>query len=345
MANPYVFIVGCPRSGTTLLQRMVNAHPQIAVILETKWIPRLFEERKGLTSEGLVTPELIPHLLSQRDFDRLHIDRKQLETLLGADRTATYANFVSRIFDLYGQRRGKLLVGDKTPGYVRQLDTLHALWPRVRFVHLLRDGRDVYLSTAEWPKGQQKRPAVFAAWKDDAVSTAALWWESNVRLGRAVGNSLGPKLYCEIHYESLVRNPVEECMRLCAFLGLPYDDAMPRFHEGRTSTKPGLSAKHAWLPVIPGLRDWRSQMTVEDAERFEAAAGDLLDELGYPRAVLHPRAEAHEYASRIRDQLAQDAKWIRAFSRPDAERLEPASSMGDSRVKQQGAGGSLEGRA
>jgi hypothetical protein len=45
--NPYVFIVGCPRSGTTLLQRIVGAHPDIAIVFETHWIPRWFEERRG----------------------------------------------------------------------------------------------------------------------------------------------------------------------------------------------------------------------------------------------------------------------------------------------------------
>jgi len=345
MTNPYVFIVGCPRSGTTLLQRMINAHPQIAIIFETKWIPRLFEERKGLTREGLITPELIPHLLAQRDFDRLHIDRKQLEKLLEADSQATYANFVSHIFDLYGERRGKSLVGDKTPGYVRRMNTLHTLWPRARFVHLVRDGRDVFLSTTDWPKGQAKRPAVFAAWKDDAATTAAFWWELNVRLGRAVGNLLGPELYYEVRYESLVRNPVEECIALCAFLGLPYDEAMPRFHEGRTKSKPSLSAKRAWLPITPGLRDWRSQMPAEDVERFEAAAGELLDELRYPRAVPHLRPETHQRASRIRELLALDPKWVRAVPRSDRERVESASRMRDARVEDQHTRGSWEERA
>src|SRR5262249_27511497 len=80
--------------------------------------------------------------------------------------------------------------------------------------------------------------------------------------------------------------------RLCAFLGVPFDERMLRFHEGRTVTAPGLSAKEAWLPITPGLRDWRTQMTAGDLERFEAAAAPLLDELRYPRAVPHPPAEA-----------------------------------------------------
>jgi hypothetical protein len=54
--NPYVFIIGCPRSGTTLLQCIVDAHPAIAVAFETHCITRWFEERTGLTPEALVTP-------------------------------------------------------------------------------------------------------------------------------------------------------------------------------------------------------------------------------------------------------------------------------------------------
>ena len=309
MANPYVFIVGCPRSGTTLLLRIVDVHPQIAIMRESGWIARLFEPRKGLTPQGFATSQLMSVLLKEPKFTRLQVGSEQLDALLGTSEPVSYADFVARVFDLYGQRRGKALVGNKTPGFVRRLCTLHALWPAARFVHLIRDGRDVCLSMADWAKANQKPPGVFATWKDDSVSTTALWWDLNVRLGRRAGSSLGPELYYEIRYESLVRNPAEECARLCAFLGLPYDDAMLRFHEGRTKTDPALDAKRAWRPLTPGLRDWRSQMAAEDVERFEAAAGELLDELGYPRGAMRLRPEALEHASRIRDLLAQDPNW------------------------------------
>jgi hypothetical protein len=82
--------------------------------------------------------------------------------------------------------------------------------------------------------------------------------------------------------------PAEELAKLCAFLGLPFDEAMLGFHEGRTKTKPGLDAKRAWLPITAGFRDWRSEMTAEDVDRFEAA-GDLFDESGYERDFPSPR--------------------------------------------------------
>jgi hypothetical protein len=307
---PYVFIVGCPRSGTTLLQRIVNAHPHIAIIHETHWVTRWFEEGKGLTPEGFVTPAVIPSLLEYHRFHKLHIVREDLENLVRSDAPVSYSRFVTGIFELYRKRKGKRLVGDKTPGYVRSLPTLHSLWPSAKFVHLVRDGRDVYLSIMQWKMGgilQAERFAGrFAAWTEDPVTTAALYWKWHVQLGREAGHSLAPGLYYEIRYESLVAQPEDQCLRLCAFLGLPYDDRMLRFHEGRTRNEPGIGAKRAWLPITPGLRDWRSQMPAADVERFEAAAGDLLEELGYARAL--PRSEALIHASRVRDLFTHDLR-------------------------------------
>jgi len=298
--NPYVFIVGCPRSGTTLLQRLVNAHSQIAITPETHWIPRFFEGRKGLTSEGMVTPKLIALLLEQPRFTRLGVSREAFLAMIAGGRPPSYSSLVTAIFDLYGKAQGKVLVGDKTPGYVRRMHTLHGLWPEARFVHLIRDGRDVYLSTKHRPLHRPKT-GVFDTWAEEPGLTAAFWWELNVRAGRKAGSSLGPGLYYEMRYESLVARPREECEALCAFLGVRYDDAMLGFHETQKDKK-------ARRPVTPGLRDWRTQMRAEDLERFEAAAGELLDELQYERVARHPRPESLESASRIRDLLARDPR-------------------------------------
>jgi hypothetical protein len=317
--NPFVFIVGCPPSGTTLLQRVVNAHGLIAIMPEAPWIPRKFKKQNGLTPEGLVTVELIPKLLEHPKFGRLRIDRDRLLTLLNSSQSASYSSFVSRIFDFYGSARGKQLVGNKTPGFVRKIHTLHSLWPGARMVHLIRDGRDLCLSMIN-RRLHQVNLGPFCTWAQDPVTTAALWWELNVKRGRQAGRALGHGLYYEMRYESLVTRTADECAALCAFLGLPYDEAMIRFHEGRERVAPPSGTKHAWFPptggeskfrlrpITQGLRDWRSQMPHEDVERFEAAAGGLLDELGYPRAFPKPRPESLEIASRIRELFALDPR-------------------------------------
>jgi hypothetical protein len=315
MNNPYVFIVGCPRSGTTLLRRLVNAHPEIAITNESRWILECLEERSGLTPQGDVTQELISQLLEKLRFQYWDIGRERLVTLIRNGDPVSYSSFVTGIFDLFGAKKAKPLVGNKTPAFVRAIDTLHALWPEARFVHLIRDGRDVCLSVANWTKAHQAgKPRGFVTWAEDPISSIAFWWELHVRRGRQAGGSLEPGLYYEMGYESLVSHPREECASLCAFLGIRYDDAMLRFHEGRTINDPDLNAKRAWLPVTPRLRDWRSQMPAEDVERFEAAVGGLLEELGYARAVSQPRPELLESAARNRELLARHPKWIKLSS-------------------------------
>lgn len=304
--NPYFFVVGCPRSGTTLLRRMLDAHPRLAMMRrETHFIPRIYARRAGLTSEGEVTPAIVDELLADRHFARLGIDREALEQLLTREGPIPYASFVSRIFDMQGRARGTERVGDKTPGYVRHLRTLHALWPETRFVHVIRDGRDVCLSLLEWRKGP-RLAGRFSSWAEDPVSTTALWWEWHVRLGREDGGSLGPERYRELRYESLVSNPERECSAVCDFLGVPYDNAMLGFHRGREPGAPGRGAKGAWRPVTAGLRDWRAQMPAGDIERFEAAAGELLDELDYGRFLPTPSTAVATRAARLRERFTRE---------------------------------------
>jgi hypothetical protein len=303
--NPFVFLVGCPRSGTTLLHRLVDAHPEVALVHETLWIPKFYERRLGLTPEGNVTSALPSRLVEHRRFGQLGFGADELNGLLEANADTPYADFVTALFDRYGERRGKRLVGDKSPGYVRSIPTLHRLWPRARFVHLIRDGRDVCLSAVNWKKADR----VFrdhGTWPHEPVATAALWWERSVRLGREAGAALPEELYVEVRYEDVVADVEGECRRICSFLGLDFDDAMLRFHEGRTRATPGLSSKRKWLPPTVGLRDWRTEMAEEDVMRFEAAAGELLDELGYERGVSRRDSGLVAHTGSIRRRFIED---------------------------------------
>jgi Sulfotransferase family len=303
--DPYLFIVGCARSGTTLLHRIVDAHPQIAITPEMHWISRHFKSRNGL-----VTPALVSELTEHKRFAQFEISREEFEGLLGSGEAVPYPTFLNRVFDLYGKTKNKPLVGNHTTAYVRSILDLHALWPESKFVHIIRDGRDVCLSIMNWKKAD-RIVGRYASWEEDPVSTTAFWWERKVRKARADGVALGPGLYHETLYEDLVDDPERECKRLCEFLGVPYDDAMIRFAEGKTRTdlpNPRKTPKKAWLPITSGMRDWRTEMPVKDVERFEAAAGDLLEELGYPRAVPDPPQEKLEEATRLHHAFTQEVR-------------------------------------
>ncbi len=311
--NPYVFIVGCPRSGTTLLQRLLDCHPQVAITPETHWIPRWFHdhEGKGITPDGRVSKKLLRKLSGNSRFAELGVVPRREHFRVKGEGRVSYARFVSSLFDLYGEQQGKPLVGDKTPGYAREVSTLHALWPAAKFVHLIRDGRDVALSILAWERARSWKPgegaARFRTWAEDPLLTAALWWEWHVRLACQAGGSLGPALYHEVRYEALVHRPADECQALWDFLGVPPDEALVREYEGRARGNSGQADKHPWRPITHGLRDWQSQMHHPEVERFEAAAGGLIEELGYRRAFPRARAAVREPAARARDSFVQDA--------------------------------------
>ncbi|HHN78313.1 MAG TPA: hypothetical protein ENK11_06540 [Phycisphaerales bacterium] len=280
---PLVFVVGCPRSGTTMLERMLDAHRDIAMAHETHWVTKHTKRGRDLTSRGHLRPETLDALYADHRFARMAPPREQIEEMM-ARRPLKYRRFVRTVYDHYRRSRGKAYAGDKsTGGYIRDLGRLHRVCPDSKIVHLVRDGRDVCLSMLNWPKSA-RAAGRYAMFKDDPVATVACWWQWHVRAAMRQGRPLGEDLYTEVRYERLVREPERECAALCAFLGLEPDDAMARFHAGRS--KPGgRSANAAWLPPTPGLRNWRIQMTDEQIEMFEAIAGETLESLGYARCM------------------------------------------------------------
>ncbi len=299
--RPHVFIVGCARSGTTLLQRLVDAHPMLAVTPSMHWVRDLFRAHGLKKPDDPVPPALVAALLDHPRFSRLRLDPDMVLELAGPG--TTHADLLSGLFGLYGEAAGKPLVGNKTAPFVRRIPELHRLWPEARFVHIVRDGRDVALSMLEW-ESAPGATGRYSSWGDDPVSTTALWWRRKVLLGREGGDKVGQDLYREVRYEDLVADTAGECEQLCAFLGLLYDDAMLRFDQRESD--PDLERAHPTMPVTRGLRDWRGQMPGESVERFEAAAGDLLEELGYPLVATPSRAAA-ERAARMRESFSAEA--------------------------------------
>jgi len=292
--NPYLFVVGCPRSGTTLLQRMLDANPLLAVSNDPHFIP--FAPGVGAGHDPPVSPELVDWLLGYRTFARLGLDEP---TVRAAAATAgTYRQLVAALYDAFGRERGKVLAGEKTPRYVRYLPLLHALFPGARVVHIVRDGRDVALSTLDWAR-PDRGPGRFRLWREHPLAVCALSWRWHVTTGMHDGTRLGD-LYSEVRYEDIVAKPERTLRRLTARVGLPFADGMLAFHVGRQRHERGLSAKDAWLPPTPGLRDWRNQLAPADLELFEALAGDLLSQLGYERACDAISPQVASVASRYR---------------------------------------------
>lgn len=293
--DPYVFVVGSPRSGTTLLQRMLDAHPRLAVANDTHFIPKAIA---GITDHDVpLTHDLVERVLDYHRFHRLGVDADLARSLaVGAD---TYVGFISALYSAFATSRGKSMGGEKTPDYVRCIPLLAGLFSWARFVHIVRDGRDVALSALEWAN-EGKGPGRFELWATEPIAVCALWWRRQVQPGVDAGVALGPARYTEVLYESLVAQPGSELQAVSSFLSLDYSPRMESFNEGRQVDDGGvvLDAKKAWLPATPGLRDWRSSMSERDVALFEALAGDTLSLFGYERMFAKIPADIQETAHR-----------------------------------------------
>jgi Sulfotransferase family len=287
---PSPFVVGVPRSGTTLLRLMLDAHPEMAIPPETYFVTNLIEAADG----GAGADQLANVLVSHRRWSDLELDEGELRARLAAHGRPSGGDAIRTVFGLYAEKRGKARWGDKTPAYLTNIGEIGAALPEARFVHIIRDGRDVALSILAMP--ERDRPMRNP---DSAELVAARWRK---RIGRARDQARGLPHYMELHYEELVRDPEPSLRRVSEFVELEFVPEMLDYHRGARERLEEMNrdlASRDELPHQPAsgrlephalaseppskgrIAVWRERMDPADVAAFEAEAGELLTELGY----------------------------------------------------------------
>jgi hypothetical protein len=284
--TPFPFVVGMNRSGTTLLRMMLDAHPELTIPPETHFIPDLIDVEKR---EGPSANQFTEVITSQREWGDFGFDEETLRARLASISSLDSASAIRAFFELYAERQGKPRYGDKTPRYVSRMRAIQRTLPEARFVHVIRDGRDVALSVLD------------RTVKDLTVAAVAGRWQEKVSKARRDAPRL--RHYLEIRYEDLILEPEGTLRQICEFIEVPWDDAMLDYHEragerleemkrelpadgGKTKLsverRMATHAKTREPPDPNRVARWREQMSDEDRAEFEETAGELLDELGYP---------------------------------------------------------------
>ena len=303
MRTPPVFVVGCSRSGTTLLRLMLDAHPDLSIPPESHFLSRFAHaiDRYRVPGGGVDPDRLTGDILHTETFAAWGVpDGDVLARVRALPEPASFADVVDAVYLAYAEPRGAGRWGDKTPRYVLDIPLFDRMFPGSRFVHIVRDGRDVALSLRSVRFGP-----------DDTMS-AASFWARRVRAGRRAGGRLGAGRYVEVRYEALIADPERELRAICDVIDLPWDRAMLDYHRGVDGALPAdrrSQHRHEGRSPTAGLRDWRAQMPPAEVAAFEAVAGGLLDELGYergapaPAPALRARAVWHVASGRVRRRL------------------------------------------
>jgi hypothetical protein len=293
-----IFIVGCQRSGTTLLRNLLRSHPHLAFPEESYFIPAYYkgygDPRSAREARRLAATIL-----------RLYWVRHWGMPLRPEDFSdcRTFREVVCRLFETWARQQGKRRWGDKTPHYVAQIPVLLELFPAAKILHIIRDGRDVALS---WLKTRFDPLNLY---------TAASMWNTMVRAGRQAGAGLPQQTYMEVRYETLLAETQPTMREVCAFLDEPFHEAVlkptlgalvfPALQRGG----PALSTEI----VSSNTGGWKRQMGVPDRILFESVAGDLLEELGYET---EGRRRRISLAERTMWELHHRVLWVRCRLKP-----------------------------
>jgi hypothetical protein len=263
-----------------MLRALLDSHPELAVPPESYFVVPALEQRARYERPGgaLELDALLADVAAERSFPDWHLGPAALDQVR-ADAPATVPDALLALYRAYAGQQAKPRAGDKTPSHLLHVDLLASSFPTARFLHIVRDGRDVVPSILGMSFGP------------DRFAEGVLFWQRRVEQGRAQGARHGAARYREIRYEQLVADP-EAVLRteVCPFLGLDWSDEMLRYHERADEVIGGLRAtRHVQgvrRPPTQGVRDWRTALAPHDVALFEALAGDLLDDLGYERSTV-----------------------------------------------------------
>ena len=298
LPDPILLITGTARSGTTLLRNMVAAHPLVAIPEESHFIGEVWRELRlrGRPEDMALAWELVrrhPH------FTSWGADVSTCEAFLTEHPPQTYGDLARALFTALALSRGKPMSADKTTHHALLLPVLAEMFPTSRVIHVLRDPRAVAMSLALQP------------WIRDGIVGAAHTWREHVGRARAAASGLGGR-FLEVRYELLVEDPRRELDRICQWAALEYHPAMldvPQRTEVLTDSV-RRAPHHATARglVVPDPRRWREEMSADDVATVELIAGELMDEVGYPRVAGRPTFKALREIAAYR--LAGRCRWL-----------------------------------
>jgi hypothetical protein len=282
-------IVGAPRSGTTLLRFMLDAHPELAIPPETGFVvPCLKLRGRGEALRRKFVDTVVQFPPDAPGWADFQIPADEFRAKVAELEPFTVAAGLRAFYAMYAARCGKPRWGDKTPLYCLHLAAIERVLPEAHFLHMIRDGRDAALSL---------RPMWFAPGRD--IRTLASSWREAVATARAQGARC--RRYLEVRYEDLLSRTEDVLRQVCAFIELPFDGAMLRYYErvpGRLQEHQGRTRgdgtvvvtrhdrvrqqEQTTRPPDPArIAAWRWVMNDEERRQFEAVAGDALREFGY----------------------------------------------------------------
>jgi hypothetical protein len=274
--KPPIFIVGSPRSGTSYLYHLLLSAGGFARFHTQMNVYDVLEPIYGNLGVLRHKRTMMREWLGSKAFRASGLGAAAIESKVLAE-CRSAGDFLGIVMGETARKQNVDCWIDSTPTNVPHMLRIHNDFPKARFIHIIRDGRDVALSL---DKRGWSRPLPWH--KRKSLLAAGLYWEWIVRKGRKLGRELGEQ-YLEVRYESLVSQPRETLACVGSFIDcdLDYDRILD---SGIGSVRRPLTAFEDDLKrgEFAPVGRWKTAFPPDQLEWFESLVGDYLRELGYP---------------------------------------------------------------
>lgn len=276
--TPPIFIVGMPRSGTTLISVVLNAHSQVSISVDTHYFARFYRkgERRRCLSNDRAFQKYVRFFLGSEVMDSLGFSSEERHALYDRIVQAgerSHRVVLGTVLSYYATRQGKSIFGEKTPKHMHYAGPITASFPEARLILVVRDPRDVLLSLRK------------VRWERGNMLEHLRQWQQSVHYIGPYTQAFGDR-FTVVRYEDLLTAPEATTRRLCAFLGLPFEPDMLAYHQhGRANID---VAAEPWKvknlqPIDPKNRmKWKTRMAPWECAVVEAAVRNEIARLGYP---------------------------------------------------------------
>ena len=279
----FFFIIGRPRSGTTLLRTLMDAHPNVVIPQESPVILNLHKKYKNkIYWSGKQLDEFYNDLKTQNIFGVWNVDKDKLHhDLLSCEGDNRFQDLIQVLYlnfnSIYKKDVPKI-IGDKNPVYSYNFKSIFKIYPNAKYIHLVRDYRDQIVSMKRMDLEMSNPALVSYRWK--------LSWKQI-----AIIKTKFPKQFYTLKYEDLVQNFENELKAMCDFLGIPFSQEVIRFYEktGNDHFLPEITLDRYHQSLFKPIGSdkvnvWMSELKQSEIKIADWVVGRTAASAGYERS-------------------------------------------------------------
>lgn len=285
LENP-IFIIGNPRSGTTLLQLLLTSNPEIFIPTECGFMIHLYDKYKYFKFDKEIVLEFIDDVVKCKKFELWKLNKNSLLQYCIARKPNNYKELSSCVYEYYGKINypNCTIWGDKNNYYLNYIKDINKIFPNARFIHIIRDGRDVACSYKDMYKLKDIK---YAPNLPTNIEDIANEWKNNICTIRESFNYLNWNNVLEIRYEDLVKDKNNTLKEICNFLEINYTNSMLDFYKYNLEKELVPKEFDAWKSMNKSeintsrLYRWKKELTKEEIKLFESICIDVLTKYKY----------------------------------------------------------------